>query len=253
MSVLSIAGFDPSGGAGVLADVKTFAANGVDGCAVVTAVTAQNARTVTRVEPVAPDLIRAQLDAVLAERPIAAVKIGMLGTAGVARAVAAVLRESMLPNIVVDPVIRASTGAALLDDEGIGVLRAELLPLANGITPNATEAGILLGRAAPATVREMRDTANALRALGPAWVLVTGGHVEAGDDCVDVLCGPGTDRELRVARVASAGMHGTGCRLSSAIAARLALGEGVIDACAAAQRQVAAAMMHHEQTLESVS
>lgn len=239
MNVLSIAGFDPSGGAGVLADIKTFAAHGVDGCGVVTAITAQNARAVERVEAVDASLVRAQLETLFATATPAATKIGMLGNAPVTRVVSEIVRTRELPNVVVDPVLRATAGAALLAFDAIDVLRRDLLPYTTLVTPNAPEAGVLLDRPAPRTTRDMHDAAIALRHFGARWVLVKGGHVALDDDCVDLLFGHDEVHELRVPRVQSE-MHGTGCALSSAIAAKLALGASMVDACADAQRYVAA-------------
>lgn len=253
MNVLSIAGFDPSGGAGVLADLSTFTAHGAHGCAVITAITAQNARTVDRVAPVDADLVRAQLDTLVAGVPIAATKIGMLGSAAVARTVADAVRVHGLPQVVVDPVLRASAGPSLLEPAALDVLRRELFARATLITPNAEEAAVLLDRPVPATVRELRDAAFGLRESGAPWVLVKGGHVDSGDECVDVLCGDREVHELRVRRINGAELHGTGCMLSSAIASRLALGAPMIDACAAAQRYVAARLAEADQLVEMLS
>lgn len=238
--VLSIAGSDPSGGAGVQADLRTFAALGVDAGAAIAVLTAQNAREVLGVLAVPVDFITLQIDAVFAERDIAAVKVGMLGDASAVRAVAAALRAHRPRHVVVDPVLRSTSGTVLLAPPAVEVLRRALLPLATVVTPNAAEAGVLLERAAPATVREMREAAQALCALGPTWVLVTGGHVAAGADCVDVLSGVSGLHELRTLRIPGAERHGTGCVLSSAIAAYLARGWDVRSACAAAQEFVAA-------------
>lgn len=188
------------------------------------------------------EFVARQVEAVFDDLEIRSVKTGMLGTSAVARAVARVLRAAAAPNIIVDPVLRATSGARLVDDDGIGTIRIELLPIATIVTPNAAEAGALLGTPPPASIAQMRDAASALRDLGPRWVLVTGGHVDAGDDCVDVLAGEDGIRELRVPRVLAASTHGTGCTLSSAIAALLTLGHDVPDACARAQRFVAAAI-----------
>lgn len=241
--VLSIAGSDPSGGAGIQADLKTFAAFGVDGCAAIAALTAQNEHGVTGILQVPADFLTAQVTAVLADREIDAVKVGMLGTAANVRAVADTLRHAGVQNVVVDPVLRASSGASLLDDEGSSVLRDELLALATVLTPNTLEAGALLGMAPPASLGELHTAARALRALGAEWVLVTGGHVdEGGHECVDILAGSDDTIELRAQRVPGPGIHGSGCRLSSAIASLLARGASVPDACAQAQRFVARAI-----------
>ena len=249
--VLSIAGSDPSGGAGVQADLRTFAALGVDAGAVIAVLTAQNAREVLGVLAVPADFITLQLDAVFAEGDIAAVKVGMLGDAPAVQAVAAALRVHRPRSVVVDPVLRSTSGTVLLAPPAVEVLRRELLSLATVVTPNAAEAGALLERATPATVREMREAADALCALGVSWVLVTGGHVAAGADCVDVLAGTSGIHELRTPRIPGADRHGTGCVLSSAIAAFLARGWDVPCACAAAQGFVAA-MLAAASTVEGV-
>ncbi len=247
-AALSIAGSDPSGGAGIQADLKTFAAFGVYGGAVITALTAQNGRAFHAALPVDAGFVSQQLEAVLDDIAFGAIKIGMLGTAPVARAVASVLRDYSNDHIVIDPVLAASAGGRLLDDDGLTVLRDELFPLARIITPNAIEAGVLLGRPAPATVAEMHDAARDLSALGPAWVLVTGGHVDAGDTCVDVLLERGGEsHELRSSRERGPGRHGTGCTHSSAIAAMLAHGERVPVACEQAQAYVGGALIASEE------
>ena len=241
-NVLSIAGSDPSGGAGIQADLKTFAALGVYGCAAITALTAQSTRGVTAVMPVSPEFVDQQLETLLADVRVAAVKIGMLGTGGVVRAVAAALRRHHLPHVVVDPVMAATAGGRLLDDDGIAALRDELLPLATVVTPNASEAGILVRGAAPRTVDEARSAAHALHAAGARSVLVTGGHLAEGDEVVDVLYDGRILGEVRTRRVRGRGTHGTGCTLSSAIAAFLARGVALPEACARAQRFVANAI-----------
>ena len=241
--VLSIAGSDPSGGAGIQADLKTFAAFGVDGCAAIAALTAQNEHDVVGILEVPAEFLAAQLKAVLGDREIDAVKIGMLGTAANVHTVAETLRQSDQRNVVVDPVLRATSGALLLDDAGLAVLRDEILPLATVLTPNAFESGALLGTAPASSLGDMHAAARALRALGAEWVLVTGGHVDAdGEECVDVLAGRDGTSELRTPRVPGPGIHGSGCRLSSAIASLLARGASVPDACAQAQRFVARAI-----------
>jgi hydroxymethylpyrimidine kinase/phosphomethylpyrimidine kinase len=244
-NVLSIAGSDPSGGAGIQADLKTFSALGVYGMAVPTALTVQNTLSVSAVHAVPGDLVRAQLDAVFADVRVDAVKIGMLGSAQVARAVSEALRRAAPPFIVFDPVLRASTGGDLLDRDALDIVREELLPLATVITPNADEATELLGRDAVRTPMEARAAATTLVARGARAALVTGGHLDGDDDVVDVLdvlCDGSSIREFRVAREHGTGTHGTGCTLSSAIAALLARGLELDRACAAAQAFVAAAI-----------
>ncbi|HEX3867458.1 MAG TPA: bifunctional hydroxymethylpyrimidine kinase/phosphomethylpyrimidine kinase [Gemmatimonadaceae bacterium] len=249
-NVLSIAGSDPSGGAGVQADLKTFAAFDVYGAAAITAITAQNTRAVAAVWPADPSVVAQQIDSVLSDISFDAIKIGMLATAEIVRAVATALGayrpaagRDATPYIVVDPVLRSSTGAALVNDRGVAALRDELLPLAFIITPNIEETGVLLGRTPPRSRAAMYAAAEDLLALGCQWALVTGGHVPAVHECVDVLAGAdGHTREIRTTRVPGPDRHGTGCTLSSAIAALLALGHDVPDACEDAQAYVAAAI-----------
>lgn len=241
-NVLSIAGSDPSGGAGIQGDLKTFAALGVYGCAVPTALTAQSTRGVREVFAVPAAFVTRQLETLLDDVEVAAVKIGMLGDASVVRAVAAVLRRYALPCIVLDPVLRASAGGTLLDAGGLDVLRDELLPLVDLVTPNALEAGALLGTAPPTTAAAAGEAARQLVARGARAALVTGGHLDDASTCVDVLAAKGVLHVVRTARVEGGGTHGTGCALSSAIAALLAHGRALPAACAEAQGFVAAAV-----------
>ena len=241
-NVLAIAGSDPSGGAGIQADLKTFAALRVYGCAAITALTAQNTVEVSAVFPVPAAFLRAQLDAVFGDVAIDAVKIGMLGSADAVRVVADAVRRYGPSFVVLDPVLRASTGARLLDPSALQALRDELLPIVTLVTPNADEAGALLGAAAPRTTSEARSASEQLVRLGVRAALVTGGHLQGGHESVDVLHDGSEGRELRVARVSGSATHGSGCTLSSAIAALLARGHSLPDACADAQRFVAAAI-----------
>ncbi len=223
-NVLSIAGVDPSGGAGVFADLKTFSALGAYGCGVVTALTAQNTRSVDGVSVVAADFIAAQLDTLLADVRIDAIKIGMLGAIPAIEVVASRLAglSDLIP-IVLDPVMIAKSGDALITEDAVNALAERLVPLATIITPNLPEAGVLLGQAAPDSLSGMRRTVEALRALmrpDNAWVLLKGGHL-SHDDAVDLLFDGDRLIELRAPRVATANTHGTGCSLSSAIAALL--------------------------------
>ena len=187
-NVVSIAGIDPSGGAGLFADLKAFSALGVYGCGVVAALTAQNTRAVTGVHLPPNDFIRLQLDTLFDDVPIASAKIGMLGNAGVVRAVADGLYTRRLPHLVLDPVMIAKSGDALLADDAIALLLEAIFPLATLITPNLPEAGVLLRERAPESVREMRRAAEKLRELlshsDERWVLLKGGHLP-GDDLAD--------------------------------------------------------------------
>jgi hydroxymethylpyrimidine/phosphomethylpyrimidine kinase len=236
---LTIAGSDSGGGAGVQADLKSFAANGVFGTTVVTALTAQNTVGVLGVAVTAAEFVEAQIAAVLDDLPVAAVKTGMLATRAIIGVVAARAAAGDLPNLVVDPVMVASSGDRLLDEDAESAYLEELFPHAVVITPNLWEAGLLVGRRLT-TVDDMRAAARTLRATGARYVLVKGGHL-AGD-AVDVLDDGVTVVELRGHRVTSPNVHGTGCSLSAAIAAHLAGGATLVDAVHVAKEYVAAAI-----------
>lgn len=225
---LTIAGSDSSGGAGIQADLKTFAAHGVYGMSAITAVTAQNTLGVTAVHVVPADIVIAQIEAVAADIGVDAVKTGMLATAAIVEAVAAAIAELDLPNVVVDPVMVAKGGSRLLDADAIDAMKAELLPRARVITPNAAEAAALLDREVR-TLEQAREAARLLKALGPPAVIVKGGHLE-GDEAIDILVDGARMVELRAPRIDTRHTHGTGCTLASAIAAHLALGASVEEA-----------------------
>ncbi|HEX4955482.1 MAG TPA: bifunctional hydroxymethylpyrimidine kinase/phosphomethylpyrimidine kinase [Thermoanaerobaculia bacterium] len=226
--LLTIAGSDSGGGAGIQADLKTFAAHGGFGMSVVTAITAQNTCRVTAVHEVPPEVVAAQLDAVFEDLGVDAVKIGMLGNAAVIEVVAERLaawrRAGQAPPVVLDPVMVAKSGDPLLREEAVAALAGQLLPLATLVTPNLPEAARLTGLPV-ATLAERREAARALAARGPA-VLVKGGHGE-GEEIVDLLLAEGSFTELRAPRLPTSSTHGTGCTLSSAIAARLGRGDSL--------------------------
>jgi hydroxymethylpyrimidine/phosphomethylpyrimidine kinase len=216
-NVLTIAGLDPSGGAGILADLKTFSALGTYGTAVLAAVTAQNTRGVDAVHQLSGTLVSQQLETLLADVRVDAVKIGMLGTSEVIRVVADVLRRHGLPSVVLDPVMVAKSGDRLLAEDAVAALRDELLPLADLVTPNLPEAADLLGVTEARDEEEMDGQLTRLRELAPG-VLLKGGHL-AGPDSVDLLAVEGRRVRLSAPRVETANTHGTGCTLSAAIAA----------------------------------
>ena len=240
-NVLSIAGSDPSGGAGVQADLKTFSANRVYGMAVLTALTAQNTAGVTGVHGVPPDFVAAQIDAIFADIRVDAVKVGMIATAPIARVVAAALARHRPSWVVVDPVMVARGGEALLDPDAVAVVRDRLLPLADIATPNLPEAAALLDDPSVATRPAMADAAARLRTLGPAAVLLKGGHL-TGPDSADCLATDDGVTWLNGPRHATRHTHGTGCTLSAALAARLALGEGRLTAARTAKAYVTGAI-----------
>ncbi|MER1940348.1 bifunctional hydroxymethylpyrimidine kinase/phosphomethylpyrimidine kinase [Castellaniella sp. FW104-16D08] len=238
-NTLSIAGVDPSGGAGVLADVKTMSALGAYGMAVVAALTAQNTQAVTRIAALAPDFVAAQIDTLFADIRIDAVKIGMLGQAGVTRAVAERLAHWNPPHVVLDPVMVAKSGDHLLEQQAVAALREELIPLATIITPNLPEAGVLLGQSPADSLKEMRRMAERLRRLLPdddtRWVFLKGGHLP-GNDTIDLLHDGDRLIELPGRRIDTPNTHGTGCTLSAALAALLPRTGNVPDAAQQAKQ-----------------
>ncbi len=235
-NALSVAGIDPSGGAGIFADLKAFSALGAYGTGVVAALTAQNTRGVTGVHPVPPAFVREQLDTLFADVRIHAAKVGMLGTAPIAVAVAEGLAEPIaaggLAHLVVDPVMVAKSGDALLGREAIATLIDAVLPLATVLTPNLPEAGVLLDQRPPDNLHEMQRAAERLRRLlrddGRRFVLLKGGHLSG--DATDLLFDGERMIELSAPRVQTRNTHGTGCTLSASIAALLAHGAEPVEA-----------------------
>ena len=230
---VTIAGSDSGGGAGIQADLKTFSALGVYGASVITALTAQNTQGVTGIHDVPPDFITAQIDAVFSDLAVNAVKIGMLSAPAAIAAVAAGLDRWKQTLVVLDPVMVASSGDRLLSPDAIDILKSALIPRALVITPNLPEAAALLDAPIAETESEMRARAEKLLALGAKAVLIKGGHA-GGAEAVDLLVSREAVARLSAERVATKNTHGTGCTLSSAIAAGLAkgqrLGEAVSDA-----------------------
>lgn len=239
---LTIAGSDSGAGAGIQADLKTFAAFGVYGTSAITAITAQNTLGVAQVEPLAADLVTAQIEAVAGDMELHATKTGMLPTAAIIEAVAAAIDELELPMVVVDPVMVASAGQRLMDADAVQALRDELLPRAFVVTPNIAEAEILAGRQIE-TADQVRDAARRIRELGARAVVVTGGH-GVGADVVDVLFDGQAFSELRHRRMSGCSTHGTGCTYAAALAAGLALGDDLVTAARHAQQYVAGAIQH---------
>ena len=237
---LTIAGSDSGGGAGIQADLLTFAAHGVHGTCAITALTAQSSVGVSDWAPVEPRLVVAQVEAVAGDMPVAATKTGMLASAELIEEVAAACRRLALRPLVVDPVMVAKSGDALLRPAAERALVERLFPLATLVTPNALEASRLLGRPVK-DLAAMREAARALLALGPAAVLVKGGERIAGE-AVDVFCDRHRLLELRASRIATAHTHGTGCTLSAAVCARLALGEELLEAVRGAKAWLTAAL-----------
>ncbi|NNG69910.1 bifunctional hydroxymethylpyrimidine kinase/phosphomethylpyrimidine kinase [Rhizobium laguerreae] len=240
-NVLSIAGSDPSGGAGIQADLKAFSARGVYGMAVLTALTAQNTQGVSGVHLVPPQFIADQINAVFADVRVDAVKIGMIANAGIADAVAGALTDHRDIPSVIDPVMIAKGGAALLAPEAVDVLTRRLLPLATLLTPNLPEAAALLHQPVATNRADMAAQAERLLALGPVAVLVKGGHLDS-DESPDVLATAAGLHWFEARRVPTKNTHGTGCTLSSALAAELAKGASAREAVAIAKDYLAGAV-----------
>ncbi|WP_075215590.1 bifunctional hydroxymethylpyrimidine kinase/phosphomethylpyrimidine kinase [Mongoliimonas terrestris] len=238
---VTIAGSDSGGGAGIQADLKTFSALGVYGASVLTALTAQNTRGVFAIHDVPPDFVRAQMDAVFSDLAVDAVKIGMLATPAVIDAVAAGLEAHGQRQVVLDPVMIAASGDPLLRDDAVDTLRRRLMPLALLVTPNLPEAARLLDGPIAETRADMAAQAAALLALGPRAVLVKGGH-GTGAESADLLLDADGQLWLTAPRHATTNTHGTGCTLSSAIAAELARGRQLREAVAEAKAYVTAAI-----------
>ncbi len=242
VTALTIAGSDSGGGAGVQADLKTFAAHGVHGVCVLTALTAQNTRGVSAIHVPDATFLRAQLEAVFSDFRVAAVKLGMLADRAVIETVASVLDQARPAHVVLDPVMVATSGARLLAPDALAQLKHELLPRASLITPNLPEAELLLGRAIDGAADAERALGDLL-SLGAAAVLLKGGHAQDGGDVLDLL-GRGEQRwQYRHARLALRA-HGTGCTLAAAIASNLALGLELSAACAEATDFVHGALRH---------
>ena len=234
---LAIAGSDSSGGAGIQADLKTFAALGVYGASVITALTAQNTQGVAAIHDVPPDFITAQIDAVFGDLDIRAVKIGMLSRVEAIAAVTESLGRHAAQNIVLDPVMVATSGGKLLADNAVAALRTGLMPRALVVTPNLPEAAALLGTTPARSEDEMESQARALMKLGAQAVLIKGGH-GSGAESVDLLVEEAGVTRLSARRIATQNTHGTGCTLSSAIAAGLAKGLELASAARAAKDYV---------------
>ena len=240
-NVLSIAGSDPSGGAGIQADIKAISANGAYAMAAITALTAQNTQGVAGIHLMPPDFVKDQIEAVFADIRVDAVKIGMIANADIARAVARVLTAQDMVKIVLDPVMIAKGGAALLQPDAVITLRNALWPLATVLTPNLPEAAHLLGVPIAATREEMAAQGTALCAFGPKAVLMKGGHLD-GPNSPDCLVTADDVTWFEAVRTETTNTHGTGCTLSSALAAHLAKGYSLPDAAQAAKAYVVQAI-----------
>ena len=244
--VLTIAGFDPSSGAGVTADIKTIAAHGCYGVACITAMTVQSTRGVRRVEPVDPSLFTETLEELAGDVEIAAVHIGMLASAKVVKALADFLEKpkakSRLPNVVLDPILRSSSGADLLDGAGTKLMVERLIPLAQVVTPNVDEAAVITGLKVT-NLDEMKAAAAKLHEMGAAAVVITGGHLEKAIDLLAFPTKRGFEHEVfKAERQRSNSTHGTGCAFATAMACHLALDRGLPEAALLAKTYVTAAI-----------
>ncbi|MGZ5297022.1 MAG: bifunctional hydroxymethylpyrimidine kinase/phosphomethylpyrimidine kinase [Actinomycetota bacterium] len=240
---LSIAGSDSGGGAGIQADLKTFSALGVYGMTAITAITVQNTTGVSGYEALAPQLVVEQIRAVTTDIGVDAAKTGMLANAGIVRAVATAVEELGIPNLVVDPVFVSKHGHLLLAEDAVEDLRTRILPLAAVVTPNLPEASGLAGMAVNEK-GDMRGAADAILALGAGAVLVKGGHLEASTEAADLFVSGGVEEWLATDRIDTPNTHGTGCTLSAAVAAYLAMGWELLDAVRAGKAFVTEAIRH---------
>ncbi|MDF2183076.1 bifunctional hydroxymethylpyrimidine kinase/phosphomethylpyrimidine kinase [Neptuniibacter sp. CAU 1671] len=245
-NVLTIAGSDSGGGAGIQADLKTISALGGYGCSVITAITAQNTQGVSASEVLSPKLVNAQLKAVLDDLGISAIKTGMMGNAAVIQVVAAYLKEHFSGPVVVDPVMVASSGDSLLETAAVNAYLQELIPLATLITPNLPEAAKLLDQPVPDSIITMKQRAGELYELGAKAVLLKGGHLD-GDLCTDVLFDGREFHLFEAAKLNSANTHGTGCTLASAIATGLAKGLDLAEAVSHAKHYVTEAIRYSNE------
>ena len=242
--VLTIAGFDPSSGAGVTADIKTIAAHGCYGVSCITALTVQSTTGVRRAEPVNPDIVAETLQELAADLPIAAVKIGMLGSGKVVKAVSDFLSQKKLANTVLDPILKSSSGAPLVDSTGARMMIERLLPLCTVITPNVDEAAAVTGLPV-SSEEQMRAAASKLHQMGAGNLVITGGHLEKSIDLLSFTNNQGKiEQELfKAERRRSNSTHGTGCAFSTAMACHLALGRGLPEAVLLAKAYITAAIV----------
>ena len=245
-NVLTIAGSDSGGGAGIQADLKTFSALGVYGASVITALTAQNTQCVSGIYPVTPDFVSLQLETVFADIQIHAVKTGMLGSAEMVDRVAQFLSGIDNVRLVVDPVMISKSGNALLSPDAVEVLIDKLIPLTYVITPNLPEAAALLGVDEPVSIQGMREMAVQVHALGVQNVLLKGGHLE-GESSPDILFDGTTFTEFPSVRIATKNTHGTGCTLASAVTAYLAQGCSIVESVTRAKEYITAAIKAADQ------
>lgn len=245
--VLTIAGSDSGGGAGIQADIKAMSATGSYACSVITAITSQNTQGVSAIHPIPLEHIESQLDAVFSDLNVVAVKVGMLADAEIIKVVAAKIRQYQPKHLVVDPVMVATSGDLLLEQSAISTLKQELLPLADLITPNLPEGAALIGGEVPQDEEQMGAMIESLRALGAKAILLKGGHLEQDENSNDLLIESQSSELIAAKRVATKNTHGTGCTLSSAIASYLAQGNNLHKAVHLGKQYISQAIAHADQ------
>ena len=245
--VLTIAGSDSSGGAGIQADIKAISATGSYACSAITAITAQNTLGVSAIFPIPLEHVEKQLDAVFSDLNIVAVKVGMLADCDIINVVAKKLKQYKPPFLVIDPVMVTTNGDLLLEKVAIQTLKTELLPMADLITPNLPEGAALIDSRLPTSEHEMQTMIDALRLLGAKAVLLKGGHLEQDENSNDLLILPDSVQQLTAKRVDTNNNHGTGCTLSSAIASYLAQGNDLTTAVQLGKDYITQALQHADQ------
>ncbi|QUM81124.1 bifunctional hydroxymethylpyrimidine kinase/phosphomethylpyrimidine kinase [Moritella sp. 5] len=245
--VLTIAGSDSGGGAGIQADIKAMSATGSYACSVITAITAQNTLGVSAIFPIPLEHVEKQLDAVFTDLNIVAVKVGMLADDDIIKIVAAKIKQYQPAFLVVDPVMVATSGDLLIQESAISTLKAELLPLADIITPNLPEGAALIGSEIPSSEADMITMITGLRQLGAKTVLLKGGHLEQDENSNDLLIFPEDVHHLTAKRINTRNTHGTGCTLSSAIASYLAQGHDLLRAVQLGKQYISQAIAHADE------
>ena len=245
--VLTIAGSDSGGGAGIQADIKAMSATGSFACSVITAITSQNTQGVSAIFPIPLDHVASQLDAVFSDLNVVAVKVGMLADSNIIKVVADKINQYQPKYLVIDPVMVATSGDLLLEQSAISTLKEALIPLADIITPNLPEGAALTGKAVPASEADMQDMVEELRALGAKAVLLKGGHLEQDENSNDLLILPASTALISAKRFPTKNTHGTGCTLSSAIASYLAQGNELTQSVELGKRYISEAIAHADQ------
>lgn len=245
--VLTIAGSDSGGGAGIQADIKAMSATGSFACSVITAITSQNTQGVSAIFPIPLEHVSSQLDAVFSDLNVAAVKVGMLADSNIIKVVADKIKEYQPKHLVIDPVMVATSGDLLLEQSAISTLKEVLIPLADIITPNLPEGAALTGKPVPESEADMQNMVEELRALGAKAVLLKGGHLEQDENSNDLLILPSCTALISAKRFPTKNTHGTGCTLSSAIASYLAQGNDLTQSVELGKRYISEAIAHADQ------